>query len=188
MEKKTIMGVVIAAVMVFSVFAVVLDRYGMNSGGHSYNSYTFTQGTTTWQFDYKGKQLEFTFVPEQTEITNLTGDIAAVLKNNKAFIVTYDINSTLATAMAQMQYKFEQVVNNNIQAYVSRGLTTETEYVLPKITCANATPTTPVIYLKEGDERKISLENNCIIAQAPDSSDVIAEGERMLYTMLGVMN
>ncbi len=67
------------------------------------------------------------------------------------------------------------------------GFTTKNEFNKPVITCKNATLYVPVIYFKKSNETSITLEGNCIIAEAFRGEDFTKIKDRLVYGALGVM-
>ena len=58
---------------------------------------------------------------------------------------------------------------------------------MPIIACDDATPLIPVIYFVESNETKIYKQENCIIAEADTSVDVIRIKDRLLYGIHGII-
>jgi hypothetical protein len=71
--------------------------------------------------------------------------------------------------------------------FVVKGFTSENEFAKPIITCDNATFYVPVIYFKKSNQTVISLENNCIIAEAYRGEDLVKVKDRLLYSIFGVI-
>ena len=67
------------------------------------------------------------------------------------------------------------------------GFTTENEYNIPVITCADATPTVPVLYFQRTNETKVYREGSCIILEAATDFDLLRLKDRILYGIFGVM-
>ncbi len=186
-EKKTLMGLFIAFIMIFSVFGVLF--------------YGFNQQTEERVQDYKGQK----FVYRKDFVTEIDGEKAhfvifpAELENIKlddkskqllkeyAFTVTYDPQSELASDMATAQYKLFEERLKPFKKYVQRALTDSQSTGLAEITCQNATSQNPVIMLEYGNETTITSEGDCIIAKGDSTMGIYEVSDRLVYQMLGVM-
>src|SRR3989344_3746009 len=58
---------------------------------------------------------------------------------------------------------------------------------MPVISCGNATPEVPVIYVRKGDSTGFHLEGDCIVMEAASEQDIYRLYDRMLLSLLGVM-
>lgn len=67
------------------------------------------------------------------------------------------------------------------------GFTTNNTFDMPIITCEDATPVVPIIYFKQSNQTKVSLEENCIIVEARNNIDILRIKDRLLYSMLGII-
>ena len=77
-----------------------------------------------------------------------------------------------------------QKTNKYIQSGKTKNTTT---YNLPIITCDNATEFVPVIYFKDSNITKFTLENNCIIGESNSREGFLALKDRLLYALFDVI-
>ena len=75
---------------------------------------------------------------------------------------------------------------NNFNIFIRSGFTTP-QNNFPVLSCDDATEFVPVVYFKSGNFTKISLENNCILAEAAAHADVIRLKDRLVYGILGII-
>lgn len=177
MNAKKIFGWFIILIMILGGLGIVFQ----DDGSFEYNGIKFIQQQNGWQAKINGKILEFYYFPENLEQIELPAG-TDTLKNAKALIVSYNPNSMLAPAFAQLQFDFEQKLDDT---YVIRGITNGT--ALPIYSCNNATPFTPVIQFEEFENNSIELLNNCLVIRAFDGYNFGIRAERALYSLLGVM-
>ncbi len=187
MERKTLASLFIVAIMVLSIFAVVLDSTITSSNKAKYNGYKFTQTPRGWLTKIKGNELLFNFFPAELEHLEIPASIIEKLKTTKALQITYDSENPEATVLADIQFLLEQRLRSNTEIYVLRGMTRADENMpVLQITCANATQQMPVVLLNTANSTKIYEENNCILAEG-DAENLLMFAEKTLYVLLGVM-
>ncbi|MDO8660285.1 MAG: hypothetical protein Q7K43_00200, partial [Candidatus Woesearchaeota archaeon] len=145
---------------------------------------TFKNEKNLWTTTINEQKRYFLYIPQDVEIENAA--LLQTIKDSPVIAITYDSNSTLVETLAEAQYRLEQELSYS-QISVVRGLTNSMGSV-PKITCSNATSTTPVILLQEGNQTRFTQESNCIIAEGFSQEDIIRIAERIIYSFLGVMS
>lgn len=189
-EKKqrsgTIFAFVIAFIMIFSVVGYVgLER---QNSQFKYNGIKFTQDTNSraWSTIINERQLTFDYFPSEVEYINLSSEIDSSLSNKPEVDTTSEINDTFSEEIALAQYNMALTMNS-LNIYLRRGFAENSTFNLPIITCRDATPAVPVIYFKQSNETKVTLENSCIIAEARNSIEILRIKDRLLYSMLGII-
>ncbi len=55
------------------------------------------------------------------------------------------------------------------------------------VTCANATDTNTVIWVKRGSETKIKSEGNCILVEGKTETDMVKAADRLALHLVGIM-
>jgi hypothetical protein len=149
-----------------------------------YNKQKFTGTNDGWMTKYEGKTYYFSYVPndledlEFPEIENLDSIIE--------LDVTYDENSTSARDIAGSIFELSEILFER-GTYLRQGFTKNNTLNRPIITCKDALPSVPVVYFKESNITKISIENYCIIVQAQDSRSFLPVANRIAYKILGIM-
>ncbi len=185
MEKKTIMSIFIALIMVSSVFGVVLNSSFSNTK-IKYNNHVFVAQDGKYYTELNGKEIDFYNNPEVIENIELDENFVNVLKNTKMMYFTSDFNDSLVEEIAILGYDLTTNMFDTNYVYVQPSLTTN-ETDLPQITCQDATQTVPVIYVKSSNETSSSFENGCLIINLQSSFDVAQYRDRILYSFYGVI-
>jgi len=187
---KKFMVYFMAILMVGSLFGIVF--LGFRSGGSggaasiTYNDFKFINRGNFWSTSADGVHTLFTYLPTELELI-LVDDIAINrLKNLVELDITSDFNDTYAEGIALAQYQMG-ISLSNFNIFLVQGFTRDNNVNQPIITCDTATPHIPVIYFKKGNVTKISLENNCILAEASTHADIIRIKDRLVYGMLGII-
>lgn len=187
-NKKVWVSLFIAAIMILSVFGFMMSYQTNQTGGtEEYNDHKLVQTQKGLMTKINDKEVYFNYYPASLEQLNMSEDIKSELKNTKAVWVTYDPDSDFATAMAEIQFDMEQTLFDVAEIYVARGLTDTKEYALPEVSCANATATMPVLYLKKGNYTEIESIDNCITLTTITEPELKMYYNKILYIILGVM-
>jgi len=186
LDKKTIMGLFIAAIMILSVMGFALT-FSEPVERLEYNDYKFvrtSQGLRTTIND-----IHVYFVYFARDVADIPFDEGAKVALDGARVIwfAYDPNDIEASAIADALYRMEDVLGTASDQYVQRALLDNTGYALPQVSCINATAAVPVLILQSGNETKIEHKNGCITATADRAQAVYQVSDRILYQALGVM-
>ncbi len=184
-DKKTGMSIFIAVIMIVSVIGFSLT---MTEPAEEieYGDYTFTRTQQGWQTKINEVKTQFYFHPVEVEDIIFDEGAGVAIDGIRVTWFTYDPKDSFAQEIADDLFYMEEYLGK-ANIYVQRGLTNNTDYLLPEINCVNATITVPVFLLKSGNETSIRHENGCIIATAESARDVYRVGDRMLYEVFGVI-
>lgn len=186
-NKKALISLFIAFIMVFSIFGFIVDFAINPSNSVKYGKYKFKQVGDGWEVKYNGEKLKLYSTPQELENIDLSNEIKSALKNTKHIYLTYDLDDVKADVIGQVVYHTQKLISQATNINIERGLIDPKEYSLPKIDCTNADVSTIVILLKNLNETKISLDNNCIIFGSNYEFDYLRYAERLIYTTLGIM-
>lgn len=185
MQKKTFVALLIAFIMVFSIFGFVMDF--MFGQSFTYRGTRFKVTEQGLKTKIKGNEYLFAFSPEQLEWLSLPNETIQMLSSVEFLAITYDPESRLASGMSEAQFYLEQQLGK-ANVFVIRGLTNNSNHPdIPQITCANATPLQPVLEFRESDTLELGVQDNCVIASVQEERDCHIASERVLYAILGVM-
>ena len=160
--------------------------YSGETDTFKYKGLKFKRIQNQWSTVINNQRLVFNYFPTDVEQINLTQDITALLLNKPEIDTTSELNDTFAEEIALAQYNMALTLNN-LNIYVRQGLTTNNTFNLPILTCKEATFAVPIIHFKQSNQTKITLENNCIIAEARNNVDILRIKDRLLYSMLGLI-
>ena len=187
-KKEQLMVYFIAFIMISSIFGVMF--YGFSGGGTKvdYNEFIFSkeEGGNKWSIEIEGKKIFFDYFPTEVGQFNISAELINKMLNTMEIDITYEVNSTKKEIFAYIGYDMQQQLANK-DIYVRPGFTTESEYDVSVITCADATAVVPVLYIQESNETKIYSEGNCVILEAKSDFDFIKLKDRILYGIFGIM-
>jgi len=184
-DKKVVMSVFIAAIMILSTIGFVANY--QTSESLKYNGHKFYKTQKGLMTRMDGKALYFNYFPKSLEDINVTEGISSILNNKESVSFTYNPNATHADAIAEMYFYLEQAFTGMKNAYVLQGLTNSTGYTLPEINCKDATEFVPVLIFEQSNETRITTENNCVKAYFATRTDVSRLGDRIVYSITGIM-
>ena len=178
-------------IMLGTTFSFVYYGFAPEEDTVKYNGIKFTnhgnpsQGKF-WVAQIKGIEAAFSFLPNEVENINSTGDFSGELHGKLEIDSTSDVNSTYKESIALAQHQMGLTLES-YSLYLRKGFIAPNQFNLPLITCSESTSIVPVVYFKSGNATGIHVENHCIIAEASSNADVIKIKDRLLYGMLGVM-
>ncbi len=186
-EKKSKLGAVlvffIAFIMVSSIIGFI---YGGERDTFKYKDIKFTRTQNEWSAVINNRKMVFNYFPAEVEGVNVSSDVITALLNKPEIDTTSETDDMFAEEIALAQYNMALTLNN-FNIYMRRGFTTNNTFDLPIITCENATVVVPIIYFEHSNETRVSIENNCVIAEARNNFDVLRIKDRLLYSILGII-
>lgn len=175
-------------IMIGSLFGIIFLGFGGGGGATSkvtYNGFEFVNRGTFWTTEIGGIPLAITFLPTDLELILVDNLAIERLKNKVQIDITSDFNDTFAEGIALAQFQVVPELNK-FNIFLRTGFTT-TQNNFPILTCDDATATVPIIYFKSANFTKISLDDNCIIAESSSQADVIKVKDRIVYGMFGII-
>lgn len=190
-EKKSKTGLIlvifIAGIMVTSVFGVIFFGFGnsQETTRVEYNGFTLSKGAEYWATPINNQEINFRFLPSQLEDINLTQDIINKISNIVEIDTTSALNDTYKEEIALANFELAQELRK-LNIYIREGFTTN-ETARPKITCLDATNAIPVVFFIKSNTTQLTLENNCIIAEANAALDALRIKDRLLYSITGII-
>jgi|SRR3989338_3267968 len=191
MNEKTRRVIVIGFLLLMVVglsFGAVLSGFGDPSTKVKYNGITFNADPVNniWTAKINGKTAAFSFLPQDVQTIAVEGSPFKITERKPEIDFTYEVNGTdkeyIALAQHQMSLTLEQY-----GVFVRKGFTTNNSYGFPIIDCASSSASVPVVYFMRSNISRIKVQDNCIIAEAQDSIDIIKAKDRLVYGILGVI-
>lgn len=183
-KKRWGLMIFLVFIMIGTSFSFVFFGFAPSEDKIKYNGISFIKNGNIWVARINGKEAAFSYLPKDAESVLAFDDFSRILQNKLEIDTTSDINSTFSGAVALAQHQMTlTLANYNI--YLRKGFTTNNTFNLPIVTCNDATSNVPVVYFRNGNVTKISVKNNCIIADA--ASDFIRVKDRLLYGLFGVI-
>jgi hypothetical protein len=185
-KKEHILSIIIALVMISSVFGVIFYGYSGADRVEKYNGMKFSLTTRGVETKIDGNKYYFHYFPQQVEDINISQNALNAF-NSKYLYITYDPNASYVREMAIMQFNLQDFLNQR-ETYAVAGITQDMDNVkIPTITCANATQFTPVVEIREGDALNITEKNNCIIITGDTGFNLERVEDRIKLGLLGII-
>ena len=180
---KTVASLVIAALMILSVFGFVLSYRTSDTQQYDYNGVTFTPARNGWKAVIDGREHEFFYHPSELSSATVPVTARALLIDAPAIKITYD-DEEEPLLLGEVQYYMEQHLLDRKR--VQRG-TVHGTGVLPALTCANADRLAPVLLLALGNDTLTREESSCVTLTAATPQELIRASDTLTYLMLGVL-
>ncbi|GIU69929.1 MAG: hypothetical protein KatS3mg002_1165 [Candidatus Woesearchaeota archaeon] len=168
--------------MILSIFAIVIDN---QSTQQKYNGYKYIITNEGYKFKINKTIYTFQFHPTQLENINMSQDSKNILSNSMAIVMLFNPNSTLddLTYIDYARFDFQEKSGKTVYF----AITTESDkYLLPVLSCDNATAEVPFIFFNISTDTSIVNEGNCIILNAK-LREILSVEERLTYQILGIM-
>ena len=183
-SKQNLISLFIIFIMITSVLGYMAGKTGIQK--EKYNGYSFIKKNSVWTTTIDKKEFNFNYLPSAVELIKLNESIKNRLTNTAEIDSASDLDDPYTETIALVQHNLNQELNSR-NIFLRTGLTKENKYNLAIITCNDATPQIPVLYFKKSNQTSISLEDNCIIAEAESESDLIKIKDRILYSILDII-
>jgi hypothetical protein len=190
-KKRTniIITIIVAFLMVASIFAFVITDLGQQGNELTYNKYTFQTVNNIYRTKINGNYMDFQYFPADLERINITQDIVNRLMNAKGMIIVFNPNESVDN----LQYiDFARLdMSNQLSTPIGFAITKPSSLYsgLPVLGCQNSTTELPFIMINISSSSDFILDNaypNCIIMNA-ELKDIVALKDRLVYRLLGVM-
>jgi len=180
------MGIFIVFIMITSMFGVMFYGFTSPDQTATYNDYKFKTTQQGYSLEINDKIHYFNYLPQDTEDIEINPGIIEKINNAEMIIVTSDPDSSYIQEIAIASYDLNiNFMENNIP---SGNAFTSKNGNLPVVTCLNATESSPVINIVEGNETKAELEENCINIIFDTSFNLERIKTKLIYQIYGVMN
>ena len=185
-KVKKMVVLFLTGLMVISVFSVIFFGFGATSAKVTENKAKFVKKGQAWTTMIDKHEALFTNLPSSVDHIEVSNEIIQRISNTIEIDTTFDPNSSFNQSFGLAQYQMG-ITLQNFNIFVRAGTTSNISERVPIITCNDSTPVVPVIYFKEGNETKVFLEDDCIIAQVNRAIDAIAVKDRLLYGKFGII-
>ncbi len=185
-NKKTIIGLLVAFVMISSLLAA---WEGSSTALDKYNGYKFKAN----EYNIFGKigeeWIEFNNHPSSLETIEVAEPAIQKLKDSKMIYLTFDPedNAIKDIELARMKLSESLTTEFGIYSSVGASMNSTAYQAYPLIDCNNATQFIPVVYLKSNNETKINIENNCIFIYATEGFEFNPLLDRLRYGLYNVI-
>ena len=183
--SKNIWAIGIIAIMVFSAVGFYYaDRQDLAPG---YNGFRFKLGANNeYLLKWNKEQIPFTYHPTELEGLAIDANAMAML-NSPVLLLTFD-PTIEPTAVEIVRYRIAQRLYEQRGVQLQFGVAVHnSSYPLPFADCDNATAALPVLEIAVRQPEGIQATENCVRLSAPSGSSLQALGERVEYSLLGVM-
>ncbi|HLC61882.1 MAG TPA: hypothetical protein VJI52_02600 [Candidatus Nanoarchaeia archaeon] len=185
-KKKLGLILFLVIIMVGTSFSFVFYGFAPATQTVKYNGISFSSGNNIWTAKINGQEAAFSFLPADVQDIPAKNDFSKILSGKYEIDTTSEVNSTNKEYIALAEHQMGLTLGS-YNIYLSKGFTANNSFNLPVISCSNATQYTPVIYFRHGNSTSISVQDNCVIAEASSNTEFIRVKDRLLYGILGVM-
>ena len=186
LNKRNLMVAFVSFIMITSILGYLMGNES-SQRKVTYNKFVFVNNGNVWTTKINKKEAEFNNFPSAAEYINITPEIISRIKNTFEIQATSNFNDSFSQYIALSYYELSDQLNLHFNKYLLQGFTANTTGIIPIITCNNATNLAPVIFMKMSNETKVSMQDNCIIAEASSGTDFLMIKDRILYGLHGII-
>ena len=186
-KKKLGLILFLVIIMIGTSFSFVFYGFTPSVEKVKYNGLSFSSNGQIWTAKINGQEAAFSFLPADVQDISVKDDFSKILSGKYEIELTSEVNSTNKEYIALAEHQMGLTLGS-YNIFISKGFTANNSFGLPIISCSNATQYTPVIYFRNGNSTSISVQNNCVVAEASSNTDFIRVKDRLLYGVLGVMS
>ncbi|MBI2138125.1 hypothetical protein HYU13_00925 [Candidatus Woesearchaeota archaeon] len=187
-REKSKMGIVlvifISLIMVSSIAGFLIVN--QPSDISRFKGSKFVRQQNTWVATVNGNRIFFDYQPQAIASLNASKEFLPLIRGKVEIDTTSDINDSYSSDIALAQYNLG-VNLNALGVFVRQGLTANNTYQLPVITCEDATPLTPVIYFRKGEDYSQIIEDGCLTISLRSRDEVHAIKDMILLGVLGLL-
>ena len=183
-NSSGIMAIFIVVIMTSSIIGMMWNSPNDIS---KYKDHTFTKQNEYFTLKLDGEQLKFYYFPSDIQDINFSYEAEFLLENSQMIYFTFDPESKNIAYLDKARFDLTSELQKT-DIYLQSGKTKNTSnYNLPIITCDNATEFVPVVYFKDNNITKFTLENNCIIGESDSREGFLALKDRLLYALFDII-
>jgi hypothetical protein len=184
-SKQIWMSVIIAGLMVFSVFGVLLSNQTSNE--LRYGKFKFTQVGNYYVTKISGKEIPFYTLPLEAETINISSIVTNTIKESYFVTLAFDPNSGAENlpVIELARFDLTQYLDGKIVSSAVTNLSSEYAS-LPLADCTNATLKTPVIIFNISNTAGVVDADSCIYLNGK-GRDILRLRDRILYSYYGVI-
>jgi hypothetical protein len=183
-NKKIWMSILIAALMIFSVFGVIL---GSQTNELKYGKFKFTPANNYYLTKIDGKEIAFYTLPPESSSINMSSAITNKIKEAYFVVLLFDPSSGADNLPLIEVARFDLSQSVAGKSFFSALTNESADYAaLPVMSCANATLQTPILFFNISNTPGIVDVDNCIYINAR-GNDIIRLRDRILYSYYGII-
>lgn len=178
-----------ALIMVSSIFGFIIADQDSGSGIEDYNGFRIERSNIGYLVKLdKERSVMTADHPIAVESVQVDPQVWELLNRTRVLGVTYNESDSRAEVFGAAQFLLEKDLLVAPRIFVQRGLFNASGTEMQSMSCADASPSMPVLLIKVGDETKVYLDGHCIIAQGMSTSDVLRASDRIILGMAGVIS
>lgn len=185
-RKEKIWGMFIVLIMVGSAFGIIFGGFASSSQTIKYNGVKLKASPEGWTAKVDGRVYNFRYDPKVLEGMKVDDSFKDMIIRSPQVDMTSEFNTSYIETIGQVEFDIASVLSY-MNIYSETGFSEDNSYGLPVFKCSRKS-IVPLIYFTEGDETSITVDENCIIASAENNDMFFALRDRIIYSLLGIMD
>jgi hypothetical protein len=176
-KNQLVVGIILIAVMVFSVLGYSLSSFGTNSSGNivKYNGFKFTQTSNFWNVNVGSYAFSFKYNPTQTEKINSTLNLLSSYDGKPLYISS---ENSEAEVEIYKNLFYQNQISQRVQEACLEGEECNGDY--PIKTCQDN-----FIIIKESANSAIKQQDNCVFIEG-NKENLTELSDSFLFKIIGI--
>ncbi|MBI4738451.1 hypothetical protein HY772_02630 [Candidatus Woesearchaeota archaeon] len=186
-NKAVIFTIVLAGLMIMSVFGIVIYGFSNAQSSITYNKYAFKQTAGGWSTKIDGATVEFNHPPPSVADLAIDPKITESILSSRMLYLVADPDAQEIINFEGARFQYAQLFPRFFNIYTVNAISKESQlYKQPVITCANATERVPVLYFSDGNETAITMNESCIVFTS-NAQTTVALKDRLLFALFKII-
>ena len=188
-RKKAYIALLLAAIMILSVFGIVLSNQSpLNDAGKlEYNDITFRLINNQWTAEIKGKERSFFFSPIDLSEKTLPSELRQAIVQTPTMTITFDPNISQLHYLDAARFELSEVLLLDFGKNIRHGVTNATgAYEFPVVSCQPSAEELFITFI-EANVSSAQMDGNCVTIAAVTPVEYIQYSEKLIYLLLEVI-
>ncbi len=188
-RKKAYIALFLAAIMILSVFGIVLSNQStLNDAGElEYNGITFRLINNQWAAEIKGKERSFFFSPVDLSGKTLPPELRQAILQTPTITIAFDPNISQLHYLDAARFELSEVLLLDLGKNIRHGVTNATgAYEFPVVSCQPSSDELFITFI-EANVSSVRMDGNCVAIAAVTPVEYIQYSEKLIYLLLEVI-
>jgi len=192
-KKEVAITILLAGLMIFSIFAIMMGGYNSQEITEEYNGYKFELVTINnqnlWRVEVNDEIKTFSYSPSQLENINLSEEEKSLFKTNLIGIKFNPEDKDIGNIELFRSYLAQELTAAGKQVFFSVSTNmTEGYETFPVYGCNESIPLVQLEIISDASSENSNIKQDqyCVIVNSR-VNDIIPIAERLIYLSLGIM-
>ena len=178
---------VLASSIIGFTFSPAINNSSGGSGEFKYNGVKVYQAENGLFAEVAGKAIGFTYFPEELGETE-TGSIASAISSARVVYLTSDAGSAEASSISAAEFDISRALESTKNSFVEVAFTGENDFGKSAVTCADASPSVPVLFFNFTNSTSgLSESSGCFVINFESGRALAKARDKIVYQLIGAI-